>query len=73
MNNIYDSMLLNKLLLDNYDSVQINCAINEINLKKLDLTIKKLNENTKKRIKYSRTDIINLAIELYIEVLKKYN
>lgn len=73
MNNIYDSMLLEKLLLDNYDSVQINCAINEIDLKKLDLTIKKLNKNTKKRIKYTRTDIIKLAIELYIEILKKCN
>ena len=73
MNNIYDSLLLEKLLLDNYDSVQISCAINENDFKRLDLTIKKLNENTRRKIKYTRTDIINLAIELYIEILKKYN
>ena len=73
MNNIYDSLLMKKLLSDNYDSVQINCAINEKHLSKLDLTVKRLNENTKRRVNYTRSDVINLAIELYIEILKKCN
>lgn len=73
MNNIYDSLLMKKLLSDNYDSVQINCAISEKDLSKLDLTVKRLNENTKRRVNYTRTDVINLAIELYIEILKKCN
>lgn len=72
MDNIYDALLLKKLLSDNYDCVQINCAIKEKDLKQLDLTIKKLNENTKRRINYSRSEIINIAIELYIEILIKY-
>lgn len=73
MNNIYDSLLMKKLLSDNYDSVQINCAISEKDLSKLDLTVKRLNENTKRRVNYTRSDVINLAIELYIEILKKCN
>ena len=64
---------MKKLLSDNYDSVQINCAISEKDLSKLDLTVKRLNENTKRRVNYTRSDVINLAIELYIEILKKCN
>lgn len=73
MNNIYDSLLMKRLLSDNYESVQINCAISEKDLGKLDLTVKKLNENIKRRVNYTRSDVINIAIELYIEILKKCN
>lgn len=67
----YDEFLLNKLIEDDVESVQVHYYFEKDLLNSFDNIVEKLNSHTKRKSKYSRTELLRLAIKLYIYMYKQ--
>lgn len=66
----YINIMKKEFLSDNIKYVQVGKIIAKEKLNQLDSIIDKLNKNLKRKMPYTRSDILRIAIKLYIHFLK---
>lgn len=68
---IYDELLLKHFLEDDVKSVQVHYFFEKDLFISFDNLVEKINSKTKRKSKYSRTELLRLAIKLYVYVYKQ--